>query len=168
MDSSMPGFPVHHQLPELAQTHIHWVSDAIQPSHPLLSSSPPAFNLSQHQGLSQWVSSSHQVAKVLEFHLQHQSFQWIFKIDFLEDWLVWSPCGPRVFKSLLQPQYMKASVLRCSAFSQTLVFLKIIYWFVAPSWEGGLSCGTTDGSLFEAHSHYLQRIGLAALQHVGS
>ena len=83
MDCSTPGFPVHHQLPELAQTHIHWVSDAIQPSHPLLSPSPPAFNLSQHQGLFQWVSSSHQVAKILEFQLQHQSFQWIFRTDFL-------------------------------------------------------------------------------------
>ena len=77
------GFPVHHQLLELAQTHIHWVSDAIQPSHPLLSPSLPAFNLSQHQGPLQWVSSSHQVAKVLEFQLQHQSFQWIFRTDFL-------------------------------------------------------------------------------------
>ena len=74
MDCSMPGFPVHHQLAELAQTHVCWVSDASQPSHPLLSPSPPAFNLSQHQGLFQWVSSSHQVAKVLEFQLQHQSF----------------------------------------------------------------------------------------------
>ena len=83
MDHSTPGFPVHHQLSELAQTHIHWVGDAIQPSHPVLSSSPPAFNLSQHQGLLKWVSSSHQVAKVLEFQLQHQSFQWIFRIDFL-------------------------------------------------------------------------------------
>ena len=73
-DSSMPGFPVYHQLPELAQTHIPQVSDAIQPSHPLLSPSPPSFNLSQHWGLFQRVSS-HQVAKVLEFQLQHQSFQ---------------------------------------------------------------------------------------------
>ena len=80
MDCSMPGFPVHHQLLELAQTHVHRVGDAIQPSHPLLSPSP-AFNLSQHQGLFQWVSSLHQVAKVLEF--QHQSFQWIFRVDFL-------------------------------------------------------------------------------------
>ena len=83
MNCSMPGLPVHHQLPELAQTHVHRVSDAIQPSHPLSSPSPPAFNLSQHQGLVQWISSSHQVAKVLEHQLQHQSFQWIFRIDFL-------------------------------------------------------------------------------------
>ena len=95
MDCSMPGFPVHHQLQELAQTHIHWVGDAIQPSHPLLSPSPPALNLSQHQGLFKWVSSSYQVATVLEFQLQYQFFQWIFRTDFLWDWLVGSPCGPR-------------------------------------------------------------------------
>ena len=83
MDCSTPGFPVHHQLPELTQTHVHWVSDVIQPSHPLSSPSPPAFNLSQHRGLFQWVSSSQQVAKLLEFQLQHQSFQWIFRADFL-------------------------------------------------------------------------------------
>ena len=68
-DCNTPGFPVHHQLPEFIQTHIHWVSDAIQPSHPLRSPSPPAFNHSQHQGLFKWVSSSRQVAKVLEFQL---------------------------------------------------------------------------------------------------
>ena len=83
VDCSTPGFPVHHQLPEFTQTHVHWVGDAIQPSHPLLCPSPPAFNLSQHQGLSQWVNSLHQVAKVLEFQFQHQSFQWIFRTDFL-------------------------------------------------------------------------------------
>ena len=83
MDCSMPGFPVHHQLPELAQTQVQWVSDAIQPSHPLSSPSPPAFNLAQHQGLFQWISSSHQVAKILELQLQHQSFYWIFRTDFL-------------------------------------------------------------------------------------
>ena len=82
MDYTTPGLPVHHQLPGFTQTHVHWVSDAIQPSHPLSSTSLPAFNLSQHQGLFQWVSSLHQVAKVLEFQLQHQSFQWIFRTDF--------------------------------------------------------------------------------------
>ena len=75
MDCSTPAFPVHHQLPEFTQTHVHWVGDAIQLSHPLLTPSFPAFNLSQHQDLFQWVSSSHQVARVLEFQLQHQSFQ---------------------------------------------------------------------------------------------
>ena len=77
------SIPVHHQLPELAQTHVHRVGDAIQPPHPLLSPPPSAFNLSQHQGLFQWVSSLNQVASVLEFQLQHQSFQWIFKTAFL-------------------------------------------------------------------------------------
>ena len=76
MACSMPGFPVHYQLPELAQTHVYRVGDAIQPSHPLSSPSPPAFNLSQHQRLFRWISSSHQVARVLEVQLQHQSFQW--------------------------------------------------------------------------------------------
>ena len=71
MDCSTSGFPVHHHLPELTQTHVHWVDDAIQPSHPLWSPSLPAFNLAQHWGLFQWVSSSHQVAKVLAFKLQH-------------------------------------------------------------------------------------------------
>ena len=82
MDCSTPGFSVHHQFPELAQTHVHQVSDAIQPSYPLSSPSPPAFNLSQHQGLFHWVSSLHQVAKVLEFQLQHQSFQWTPRTDY--------------------------------------------------------------------------------------
>ena len=81
--------------PGVAQTHVHWVSDAIQPSHSLLSPSPPAFNLSQHEGLSQGVSSSHPVAKVLEFQFQHQSFQWIFRTDLLLDGLVGSLCSPR-------------------------------------------------------------------------
>ena len=76
MDCSTPGFPFLHCLPEFTQTHVHWVGDAIQPSHPLSPPSPLVPNPSQHQGLFQWVSSSHQVAKVLEFQLQHQSFQW--------------------------------------------------------------------------------------------
>ena len=83
MDCSIPGLPVHHQLSEFTQTHARWVSDAFQKSHLLSSPSSPAFNLSQCQGLFKWVSSMHQVAKVLEFQLQHQSFQWIFKTDFL-------------------------------------------------------------------------------------
>ena len=77
-------FPVLHHLPQLAQIHVHWVSDTTQSSRPLSSPSPPVFNLSQHQGLFQWVSSSNQVAKVLEFQLQHQSFQWIFRFDLLQ------------------------------------------------------------------------------------
>ena len=81
MNHSTPGLPLHHQFPEFTQTCVHWVADAIQPSHPLLSPSP-AFNLSQHQGFFKWVNSLHQVAKVLKFQL-HQSFQWTFRTDFL-------------------------------------------------------------------------------------
>ena len=83
MDCRMPGFLGHHQLLELTQTHVHQVGDAIQSSHPLSSPSPPAFNLFQHHNLFQWVSSPHQVAGVLEFQLRNQSFQWIFRTDFL-------------------------------------------------------------------------------------
>ena len=97
-----------HCLPELAQTHVHRVGDAIQPSHPLPSPSPFAFNLSQHQGLFQWVSSSHQVAKVLELQLQHQSFQWIFRTDLL--------AIQGTLKSLLQHHSWKASIFQHSAF----------------------------------------------------
>ena len=95
MDCSTLGSSFLHHLPEFAQTHVHWVSDTIQPSHPLLPASPPAFNFSQHQGLFQSVGSSHEVAKVLELQLQHQSFQWIFRLYSLQDWLIWSPCCPR-------------------------------------------------------------------------
>ena len=83
MNHSTPGLPVHHQIPEFTQTHVHQVSDVIQPPHPLSSRSLPAPNPSQHQGIFQWVNSSHEVAKVLEFQLQHQSFQWTLKIDLL-------------------------------------------------------------------------------------
>ena len=82
MDFNTLGFPVHHQLPDLTQTHVHCIGDAIQSSHPLSPPSLPAFNPSWHQGLFYWVSSLHQVAKVLAFQLQHQSFQWIFRTDF--------------------------------------------------------------------------------------
>ena len=92
---SMSGLPVHHQLLEFTQTHGHRVGDAIQPSHPLSSPSPPSLNLSQHQVLFQWVNSSNQVAKVLEFQLQHQSFQWTPRTDLLYNGLVGSPCSPR-------------------------------------------------------------------------
>ena len=83
MNCSMPGLPVHHQRPESTQTHVHWVGDVTQPSHPLSSPSPPAFDLSQHQGLFQWVNFSHEVAKVLGLQLQHQSFQWTPRTDLL-------------------------------------------------------------------------------------
>ena len=95
MNRSTPGLSIYHQFLEFTQTHIYWVGDAIQPSHLLSSPSPPAFDLSQHQGLFQRVGSSHQVVKVLELQLQHQSFQWIFRTDLLYDGLVGSPCSPR-------------------------------------------------------------------------
>ena len=110
MNRSTPGLPVHHQLPEFTQTHVHRVSDAIQPSHPLLSPSPPAPNPSQHQGLFQWVSSSHEVSKVLKFQLQHHSLQGNPRADF--DLLA----VQGTLKSLLQHNISKVSILRCSAF----------------------------------------------------
>ena len=116
MNHSTPGLPVHHQLPEFTQTHVHWVGDAIQPSHPLSSPSPPTFNLSQHQGLLKWVSSSHQVAKGLEFQLQHQPFsEYSELISFRMDWLdLLAVQG--TLKSLLQHHSSKASILQHSAF----------------------------------------------------
>ena len=105
MNRSMPGLPVHHKLPEFTQTHAHWVSDATQPSHPLSSPPPPAPNPSQHRGYFQWVNSWHEVAKLLEFQLQHQSFQWTPRTD-LQDGLVGSPCSPRESpESFLTPQF---------------------------------------------------------------
>ena len=135
MDCSTPGLPVHHQLPEFTQTHVHWVGDASQPSHPLSSPSPPAFNLSQHQGLFQWVSSSHQVAQVLEFQLQHQSFQWIFRTDFLYDGLVRSPCNPGYSQeSFPTPQFKRinSSVLSF-LYSPTLTSIHD-YWKNLTRW----------------------------------
>ena len=87
--ASLPYLPL---SPWVCSNHVHWVNDAIQPSHSLSSPSPFASNISQHQGLFQWVSSLHQVTKVSQLQLQHQSFQWIFRVDFLYDWPVWSPC----------------------------------------------------------------------------
>ena len=108
MDCSTPGSPVLYYLPGFAQTHIHWVGDAIQSSCPVSSPSPPALNLSQNQDLFQWVSSSHQLTKVLEFQLQHQSFQWILRTDLL--------ATQGTLKSLFQHHSLKASILLRSAF----------------------------------------------------
>ena len=100
MDCSTPGLPVHHQLLEFTQTHVHWVRDAIQPSHSLSSPSPLTFSLSQHQGFFKWVSFSHQKAKILEFQLQHQSFQCI------QDWF---PLGLTALISLSQRDSQESS-----------------------------------------------------------
>ena len=115
MNHSTPGLPVHHQLPEFPQTHVHRVSDAIQPSHPLLSPSPLAPNPSQHQSLFQWVNSSHQVAKVLDFQLKHHSFQRNPRTDLLQNGLVGSPCSPRDSQeSSPTPQFKSISSLALS------------------------------------------------------
>ena len=125
-NSSQPHEPQHASppcpspIPEFTQTHVHWVSDAIQPFHPLSSSSPPALNLSQYQGLFKWISSLHQVAEVLEFQLQHQSFQWTLRmISFRMDWLDLIAVQG-IPKSLLQHCSSKASILWCSAFFSIL------------------------------------------------
>ena len=114
MDWSTSGFPVHYQLPEFTQTHVHWVGNSIQPFHPLSTLSPPTFNLSKHQGIFQWVNSSHHVAKVLEFQLQHQS-DFPGLISFRMDWLDLLAIQGTL-KSLLQHHSSKASVLQCSTF----------------------------------------------------
>ena len=128
MDCSTPAFLVHHQLLELTQTHIHRVSDAIQPSYPLSSPSPPAFYLSQHQDLFQGVSSSHQVAKVLELQLQHQSFQWIFRtVSFRMAWLD-VLAVQETLKSLLQLHSWKALILLSSVFFIVQLTFIHDYW----------------------------------------
>ena len=127
MDCSTPGFPVLHCLPEFAQTHVHWVGDAIQPSPPLSPPSPPALSFSRHQGLFQWVGSFHQMATVLE--LQQQSFQWIFRlISFRIDWFdLLAVQG--TLRSLLQLHNLKASILQQSAFFMVPTFTSIHdYW----------------------------------------
>ena len=112
MNRSTPGLPVHHQLPEFTQTHIHRVNDAIQPSHPLLSPSSPAPNPSQHQSLFQWVGFLRQVAEILQ--LQLQSFQWMFRVDRIDWFDLLAVQG--TLKSLLQHHNSKTSILQCSAF----------------------------------------------------
>ena len=142
MDCSIPGCSVLY-LPEFAQTHVPWVSDAIQISDPL---TPPsfAFSVSQHQGLFQWVGSSHQVVKVLELQLQHQSFQWIFKIDFLKDWLVWPPCSPRDSQeSPPAPQFknINSSALNL-LYGPSLTSIHSTFVGKLKNWKGAQSCLT--------------------------
>ena len=122
MGCSIPGFPIYHPLPEFTQMHVHRVGDTIQPSHPLLSPSLPALNLSQHQGLFKWISPLHQVGKVLEFQLQHQSFQWTPRTGLLQNGLVGSPCSPRDSQeSSSTPQFKSISSLVLSfLYSPTL------------------------------------------------
>ena len=127
MDCSVPGFPVHHQLPNLTQTYVHWVTDDIQPSRPLLAPSPPAFNLYQHQGLFRWVSSSHQVTKYWSSSLSiSPSNEYSGPISFRVDWVdLLAVQG--TLKSLLQHHSSNASILQCSAYS--LSFPSIFLYF---------------------------------------
>ena len=158
MNCSMPGFPVRHQMLGLAQTHVHRVSDAIQPSRPLSPPSPPAFNLSQHQGLFQWVSSSHQVTKVLEFQLQYQPFQWIFRTDFLMDWLDLLAVQ-ETLKSHLPHHSSKASILQWSAF----FIVQFSYPYVNTGKAIALTRQTFAGNVMSLLFNMLSRLVIAFL-----
>ena len=152
----MPGFPVLHQLLDLAQTHVHRVGDAIQPSHPL-SSPSPAFNLSLHQGLFQWASSLNQVAKVLEFQLQHQSFQWIFRTDFLYDWLVWSPSSPRDSQeSFPTPQFKSINSLVLAFF-----MVQLSHPYMTTGKSIALTRWTFVGKVMSLFFNMLSRLAIA-------
>ena len=181
MNHSTPGLLVYHQLPEFTQTHIHWVSDAIQPSHPLSSPSPPAPSPSQHQSLFQWVNSSHEVAKVLEFQLQHQSFQWTPTTDLPKmDWLnLLAVQG--TLKSLLQHHSSKASIFQRSAFFTVQLshpymatgkgysgyYFITLWYFSILVWPGhispilSLSCSVVSDSLW--HMDYSHQVPLSSL-----
>ena len=146
MDCSTPDFPVLHHHPEFTQTHVHRAGGTIQPSHPLSSPSAPAFNLSQHQGLFQWVGSSHQVAKVLEFQLQHHPFQWILDwLDWFSNWKIglislridWFDllAVQGTLKSLLHHHNLKASILQYSVF--------FVVWFSQPYMTTGKTIALT-------------------------
>ena len=135
MNRSMPGLPVHHQLPEFTQTHVHQVRDTIQASHPLSSPSPPAPNPSQHHSLFQWVNSSHEVAKVLEFQLQHHSFQRTPRANLLYNGLVGSPCSPRDSQeSSPTPQFKSINSSALSLLhSPTLTSIQVLYYLLLNS-----------------------------------
>ena len=146
MDHSISGLPVHQKLPEFTQIHVQWVGDAIQLSHPLSSPSHPALSLSQHQSLFQWVISSRQVAQVLEFQLQHQSFQCIFRTDFLKDGLVRSSGSLRDSQeSSPTPQFKSINSLVLSfLYSPTLTSIHN-YWenhsfdYIDVCWQSNVS-----------------------------
>ena len=159
MDCSTPGLPVHHQLPEPTQTHVHHVGDAIQPSHPLLSPSPPAFNFSQHQGLFQWVSSSHHVAKYWSFSFSFSpSNEQLGLISFRIDWLdllavQWT------LKSLLQHHSSKASILWSLAF----FIVKISYTYMTTGKTIPLTRRTSVGKVTPLLLKMLSRLVIAFL-----
>ena len=141
MDCSMPGFPISHYLPEFAQHHVHWVSNSIQPSHPLSPPFPPVLCFSPHKSLFQWVGSSHQVAKVLELQLQHQSFQWIFRFPLGLIGLI--SLLSKGLKSLLQHHNSIASILWCSAF----FMVQLLYLYMITGKTGSVTMCTTVGKV---------------------
>ena len=146
MNHSTPGLPVHHQHPEYTQIHSHWVSDAIQPSHPLSSPSPPAPSPSQYQSLSQWVNTSHEVAKVLEFLLQHHCYLRNPRADLLHNGLVGSPCSPRDSQeSSPTPQFKSINSLALSFLHSPTLTSIHDYWknhslnYMDLCWQSNLS-----------------------------
>ena len=153
----MAGFLVFHHLLEVAQTHVHKVGDAIQLSCPLLSPSPPALNLSRHQGPFQWISSSHQVAKLLQLQLQHPSFQWIFRIELIYDWLVCHPCSPRDSQESSPIQFKSINSLA----------LRLLYgWSLTTMTTGktiALTRQTTFGKVMSLFFNMLSRFVIAFL-----
>ena len=158
MDCSTPGLPVHRQLLEFTQTHVCWVGDTIQPSHPLLSPSPPTFNLSQHQGLFKWVSSLHQVAKVLEFQLQHRSFQYSGLISFRMDWLnLLAVKG--TLKSILYHHSSKATILWCSTF----FVVQLLHPYMTVRKTIALIMQTFAGKVMSLLFNMLSRLAIAFL-----
>ena len=157
LQHTRPPYP--QQLPEFTQTRVHWVGDAIQPSQPLSSPSPSAFNLSQHQGIFQWVSSLHQVVKLLEFQLQHQPFQeHPGLISFRMDWLALLAVQGTL-KSLLQNHSSKASILRCSAF----FLVQLSYPYMTTGKTIALTRGTFVGKVMSLLLNMLSRLVITFL-----
>ena len=152
MDCRMPGFPVLHHIPEFAQAHVSWFGGDIQPSYPLSPPSSPALNLSQHRGLFQWVGSLHQVTKVLE--PQHQSFQWIFRIDWFDLLAVQG-----TLKSLLQHYSSWVSVLQCSAF----FMVQLSHLYMTAGKPIALSIWTFVGKMISLLFNVLSRFVIAFL-----
>ena len=153
MDCSMTGFPVHYQLLKFTQTHVHQVSDAIKLLDPVFLS-PAEFNLSQYNSLFQWVSYSHQVARVLEFPFQNQCFQWIFRIDFLFDWLIGLLAIQGTLKSFLQHHNSKVWILRCSA----LFIVQISYPYTPTRKNTALTRWTFLGKVMSLLFNMLSRL----------
>ena len=151
-DCSTPGFPALHYLPQFAQTHVHWVTDAIQPSHPLSPASPPAFNLSQHQGLSNESVLRIMWLKYSSFSISPSNEYWgliSFRIDWFE-----LPAVQGTLKSLLQHHSSKVSILRCSAFFT----VQLSYLYMTTGKTIGLTSWTFAGKLMSLFFNMLSRI----------